>query len=485
MQTATAFHGYDVIDDAGLAGPAVRYNEAGQPASSGPQPWFASTFLASDADAYRLDEVSATGVVSPVVSAVPTTDCPIYGGPGARFQPLKATRILDTRSPTAVGYSGPKPGRTQSIDLQVTNRAGVPSTATAVSLNITMTEATGAGFVQAFPTGQALAGTSSNINADAVGQTIANTVIVPIGVGGKVTLFTSAGAHLLADVSGFFSPVLGPVAGGRFVSVTPRRVLDTRTASLLNYLSPTPGATPGTSPGVGANVRFNPVTAAGLAVAKVAAVAINLTATEAAGAGYVQVAPSGTLVPGASSNVNVERGGQTIANMVIVPVSAAGEIDIFTQAGTHLVVDVLGWFTNATNEADTSGLYYTVTPERVLDTRPETAVNFVNERRPGLGEIYRPAASGSVDIRFDGLPEDQVGAVVVNLTATDATAAGFVQAAAQLALNPGASSNVNVERAGQTIANAAIVPVNQTQTVTIYTQSGAGLIADISGFFRR
>ena len=65
---------------------------------------------------------------------------------------------------------------------------------------------------------------------------------------------------------------------------------------------------------------------------RVAAAVINLTATDATGAGYVTAFPSGIGPPNAS-NLNLERAGQTIPNLVIVPVGADGRISIFTQAG--------------------------------------------------------------------------------------------------------------------------------------------------------
>ena len=476
LATASAFSGL-VLSDDGDRTASVQYTLNGNPAASGAQDWAFSRFLDSGAGSYRLDEVSLSGVTTPVVAPVSTADCPVYTGVGAQFVPITPTRLLDTRSESQVGYVGAKPATSTSVELQVTGRATIPAGAVAVALNVTMTEASQPGFVQVFPTGVGTPGSSSNINADTVGQSIPNAVIVPIGVGGKVTLFTNGGAHLLADVAGYFVDAAAAVRSGRYVSIAPRRVLDTRAASALNHSGPTPAA--------GARVRVNPVTAAALPAGQVAAVAINVTAADSLAPGYVQVAPAGALVPGASSNLNVSRAGQTIPNMVIVPVAANGEIELFTQAGTDLLVDVLGWFTNATAAASTSGLYFPVTPERVLDTRPGSAVNFKAERRPGLGETTKPGVGATVDVEFDGLPNATLGSVILNVTAAEATAAGYVQGAAQFALTPGASSNLNVERADQTIANAAILPVSSLRGITLFTQSGTNLLADVAGFFRK
>ena len=96
----------------------------------------------------------------------------------------------------------------------------------------------------------------------------------------------------------------------------------------------------------------------------VAAVALNVTATEATADGYVQVVPTGgaTLL-GTSSNLNAAA-GQTIANMVIVPVGPDGKVTLYTSGGTHLLADVTGWFTDASAADSTVGLFTPVSPDR-------------------------------------------------------------------------------------------------------------------------
>ena len=71
-------------------------------------------------------------------------------------------------------------------------------------MNVTVTAAQGGGYVTVFPCG-APQPNSSNLNYVA-GGTIPNLVISQIGTGGKVCIFTSAGVHLLADVTGYYSP---------------------------------------------------------------------------------------------------------------------------------------------------------------------------------------------------------------------------------------------------------------------------------------
>ena len=72
------------------------------------------------------------------------------------------------------------------------------------------------------------------------------------------------------------------------------------------------------------------------------AVVLNVTVTEAAGAGYATVYPCGGDPPTAS-NLNYGT-GTTIANAAITKLSAAGTICIFTQQATHLLADVTAYF---------------------------------------------------------------------------------------------------------------------------------------------
>jgi hypothetical protein len=201
-------------------------------------------------------------------------------------------------------------------------------------------------------------------------------------------------------------------------------------------------------------------------------VVLNVTATEATAPGYVQVAQGHALVPGKSSNLNIDRAGQTIPNLVIVPVATDGTVSIFTQSGTNLIADVTGYFTSATEPASASGLFLPLAPERVADTRDDT-------RRDG--SAFGGDPNSQFTMFFGGLPRDELGAVMLNVTATEAAAVGYVQVGPNLVV--GKHSNLNVERAGQTIPNAVLVPVSNFNELDLYTQSGTQLIVDIFGWF--
>ncbi|MFT6764008.1 MAG: hypothetical protein ACJAXA_002672 [Candidatus Aldehydirespiratoraceae bacterium] len=67
----------------------------------------------------------------------------------------------------------------------------------------------------------------SNINVTGALQNAPNSVIVPVGDDGMVTIFTPGCGHLLADVFGYFEQT-GSSAAGRLIGVSPSRIFDTR-----------------------------------------------------------------------------------------------------------------------------------------------------------------------------------------------------------------------------------------------------------------
>ena len=123
------------------------------------------------------------------------------------LEPLVPARLLETRSPgTTID------GQSQGIGLrtagsvtvvQVAGRAGVPAGASAVVLNVTVTEAAGPGYATVYPCGGDPP-TASNLNYG-TGTTIANAAITKLSGDGTVCIFTQQATHLLADVTAYFA----------------------------------------------------------------------------------------------------------------------------------------------------------------------------------------------------------------------------------------------------------------------------------------
>jgi hypothetical protein len=112
---------------------------------------------------------------------------------------VPSQRLFDSRQAV---FGGAKLGAGQKKDLLVVGQF-VPPNARSVVLNVTIAEPEGSGFATVFPGGAEQPNTS-NLNYRS-GQTIPNAVIVGLGPTGAIDIFTSAKAHVLVDVVGYFA----------------------------------------------------------------------------------------------------------------------------------------------------------------------------------------------------------------------------------------------------------------------------------------
>jgi hypothetical protein len=339
------------------------------------------------------------------------------------------TRLLDTRLTSQVGYSGAKPTAGQTLTLKVVGRGGVRTGASAVALNVTATDATAPGYVTVW--GEGARPDTSNLNIEREGQTVPNLVVVPVGADGNVRLFTDGGTHLLADVAGWWS------AGGGLRAVSPSRLLDSRGGSKPRAGSVTEVQVAGRG---GA-----PQTGSMVAV-------LNVTATEATGPGFVTVWGDGAQPE--TSNLNLVAADQTVPNLVMVPVGSDGKVRLFTDAGTHLLVDVTAVYTSGVSLG---------TARRAIDTRNVTKV------APG-GELVVPLGAAA-----------SFKAVVLNVTVTEATAPGYVTVWPDGPMP--LASNLNIEQVDQTVPNLVVVPVGADGSVRVFASGGAHVIVDVLGGF--
>lgn len=369
----------------------------------------------------------------------------------SRFVPLpRQVRIADTRIPGRhpVGLLD------DGIRIVVAGRDDIPERATAVVLTVTAVNASAGNFVSVYPSGGARP-TVSTLNMAVPGEVAANLATVRIGSGGSVDVTAFAPAELIVDVAGYYEPVTGPVGEGRFtVLPTAVRAIDTRAR-----------VTPG--PGEVVEVPLPDGVPASATSA-----AINLTTTGTLGWGYFTCFPLDEATPPETSNLNVNGPGETRAAAAIVKVTtdARGRrgFKVFTSGGGHVIVDVAGWFTGPTDPASTEGLFVPVDPVRILDTR-----------QPGqMGRLWhRWVAPAGIP----GAAATDAQAVVGNVTAVDAREPGFFTVFPAGTLR-NEVSNLNADRAGQTIANHVITRIS-TDGLMVYAQSGAHVLFDLTGWY--
>jgi hypothetical protein len=403
--------------------------------------------------------IAVTTGVGPTVDGTVGRRAAASGG----FESLPAPqRLLDTRpgQTTADGQfaGGGRRAAGSTLELTVAGRAGLPPGLTSVVLNVTVTEPTGRGFVTVYPCGSGQdRPTASNLNYGP-GQTVPNAVIVKVGDGGRVCLYTLREAHLIVDASGHF-------AADAFRALpAPRRVLDTRAGQRTadNLFAG------GGIRGEGTTLELPVAGRAGIAP-DASSVVLNITVDAPLGQGFLTVYPCGTQGRPTASNLNF-RPGQTVANLVITKVGTGGRVCIYTHRSTHVVVDASGELPATTFVPLTS-------PQRLLDTRPgsETADG-------GFMRFGAQPAGSTLQLRVNGragIPSD-ASAVVLNVTAVDPASRGFVTAHPRGSGRPTAS-NLN-HAPGFTVPNAVIARVGQGGDICLFTSGATHLVADVAGW---
>jgi hypothetical protein len=251
------------------------------------------------------------------------------------YTALAPARLLDTRKGTGTGGTVAKvnPGKPLTLTVAGADSGDLPATGiTAVALNVTVTDTSGTGFITVYPDGTSVP-TASNVNY-VPNQTVANTVLVPVGSDGKIDFLdsgaTAGPTDLIADVTGYYSAA----SPGEYFPVAPTRLLATRSTSPL-------------APNGKAVV--NPAQSDASIPSSATGYAFNVTVTQPTGTGLITVYPDGTSVPDTSS-VNYTP-GLTVANLAQATPGTDGSVD-FANLGalagpTQLLVDVFGYYAAA------------------------------------------------------------------------------------------------------------------------------------------
>jgi lipoprotein-anchoring transpeptidase ErfK/SrfK len=208
--------------------------------------------------------------------------------------------------------------------------------------------------------------------------------------------------------------------------------------------------------------------------ASVTAAVVNVTVVGPAKPGYWTLWPTGQARPNASQ-LNVDDyiatfgGALAVPNLVTVPVVNGG-ISVYSSAGGHVVVDLVGYYTPNTNSSPTpspsssSGRLQTrPAPIRIYDSRNSTVMI--------AGEIRTISVPDSIDNL----------AVVLSVTVIG-LGEGFWQVFPSGNGKPD-SSNLNSSSIGSISANQVITSVNQNGQVDIFSSGGGHVIVDLVGSF--
>ena len=121
-----------------------------------------------------------------------------------QFYALSPCRVVDTRNPNGVN-GGPGLGQATRRDFSIRGRCGVPTTAKAVSLNVTITAASTTSWLALWPSGQTMPYVST-INFTNSDPALANGAVIGLSANAQdLSVYNSTGTvHVILDVNGYF-----------------------------------------------------------------------------------------------------------------------------------------------------------------------------------------------------------------------------------------------------------------------------------------
>ena len=387
-------------------------------------------------------------------------------GLGATYHALTPARVLDSRSHLGASLFHSQVKQTLTV---ATATSGVPTTAVAVTGNVTVVGQTHGGYVTVAPhLTSGVQPPTSTINFP-LGDTRANGITVLLASGGKLDLMywsnkTTDTTNIIFDVTGYFAI---DATGSRYHALTPARVLDSRIK-------------------LGGGLFHSQVkqtltvaTAASGVPSSAVAVTGNLTIVGQTHAGYVTVAPSltsGVQPPTSTINFPV---GDVRANGMTVPLAPGGKLDLMYWSNksadtTNLIFDATGYF----SPGATGATYHALTPARVLDSRIKLGGGLFHSQVKQTLTVVTAAS---------GVPRSAV-AVTGNVTVVGQTHAGYVTVAPHLTsgVQP-PTSTINFPL-GDTRANGITVPLASGGKLDLMywnskTTDTTNIIFDVTGYF--
>ncbi|MEQ1700238.1 MAG: hypothetical protein ABMA25_09010 [Ilumatobacteraceae bacterium] len=202
-------------------------------------------------------------------------------------------------------------------------------------------------------------------------------------------------------------------------------------------------------------------------------VVLNVTSVNPTRSSYIQVLSGPDVVPGATSNLNVDQ-GQNNANLVTTRLEN-DEVLIYNRAGGHLIVDYVGEFYNrAGHPWDTT--FVALDPFRAYDSRCNTCT-------PLAAGTYRDIqleGTGDTSNGWGHLPVGEAGTVVVNVTVDSPATGGFLSAVSTSAFPPMTTSTANFQ-AGRSTTRLAFVQMTAGK-IRIYSSATTHIQVDVVGY---
>jgi hypothetical protein len=478
--TTTTVHASSVVTDASTA--TVQLTASVSPsAATG-----TVTFFADNAPVWAAPLSGGIAIASPVLGLGYHTISASYSGdsnyatsmgaqqtqitvtpPGGNLHTIVPVRLLDTRNFTGVTPAQLNAKRTldagKSLTFQVTGLGGVPGTGVAaVSVNVTVVQPTGSGFVTLYPAGGSVPGTA-NIDFPSIVNT-SGLVITPVSATGQVTILNRSNGtvSLIADVSAWFAQQSSSLdSQGRYNAVPPLRILDTRFGTGVTKGRIAPGQTISMKV---AGMGSIPATGVGAAM-------LNVTIVNPTMSVYLVLYPTGGTLPHVSTNAFQK--GETRAARVVVGVGPDGKVNVFSPYATaDVVVDIVGWFSKTSSAAGGASFIPLPVSQRLTPAQTGSA------SWTKLGS--KPIAIAGVD----GIPAMSAAihpsAVVTNLHVSASTTGGYLFAYPAEPRTSGSDLNFLT---GQVVQNLGVATLASNGAFLLFSTSQANVTIDIYGWF--
>ena len=247
----------------------------------------------------------------------------------------------------------------------------------------------------------------------------------------------------------------------QFIPVTPCRIADTRNDV---------GAFGG--PALAANAERSfaiPQAACGIP-ATAQAYSLNVTAVPEGPLQYLTLWPAGQPRP-LVSTLN-SFAGDVVANAAIVPAGANGAVSVYVTDPAGVVLDIDGYFDSSAGTGSFD--FYASTPCRVVDTRASVSTFGGPAMTAGQSRDF-PIPVNPCDIPATAT------AYSLNATVVPGEYLGYLTAWPTGAAQPNVST-LN-SWTGKVVANAAIVPVGNNESISVFVSNLTDLILDINGYF--
>ena len=359
------------------------------------------------------------------------------------FVAMTPCRVADTRAsqgfPSPFGAPSLVGGASRTFPMQASTTCTIPVTAQAYSLNITVVPpGASAGFVTAYPTGQAPPLAATVVWSQ--GLITSNAAVVPAGSNGNIDVFANSATDIVIDINGyyaFYAPggVVGPSNAGN--TAIGANALSSNTTGFANTADGNDALQYSTTGSLNTAVGAGALNAntAGYSNTAVGQSALNANST----GGFNTASGVGALMSNTTGNSNIAIGFNAAANVAggnsnNIHIGSAGAFGDNTtirigNPGTQTSFFVAGVrsVTTANNNAipvviDSAGQLGTVSSSRRfkedIQDMGDSSRN-IFRLRPVTFRYQKPFDDGSKPIQY-GLIAEEVAEVFPDLVARSA-----------------------------------------------------------------